>query len=108
MVKASVLAAAFAVMTVCLACSRSNNLLLGEVQAQVGTHQVRVTDCYRTSVPPPQEIKGADGKVNYRFTPCLDADILIEDEQVVVNGVSYGHVGANQSILVDHGKVSIN
>ena len=36
------------------ACSRSNNLLLGRVEAKVGTHDVVVTDCYRTSVPPPQ------------------------------------------------------
>ncbi len=33
------------------ACSRSNNLLLGEVEAQVGPHTVRVTDCYRTQAP---------------------------------------------------------
>ena len=95
-------------LALCPACSRSNNLLLGEVQAKVGSHEVRVTDCYRTSVAPPQETKGADGKVNYRFTPCRDADIVIHDEQVMVNGVSYGHVEADDAILVDHGKASIN
>ncbi|MGA7412235.1 MAG: hypothetical protein WBW33_17290 [Bryobacteraceae bacterium] len=95
-------------LVLCGACSRSNNLLLGEVQAKVGSHEVKVTDCYRTSVVPPQETKGADGEVIYRFTPCRDADVLIQGEQVTVNGVSYGHVDANDAILVDHGRVSIN
>ena len=107
-IRASVFLCTFAVMTLSSACSRSNNMLLGEVQAKVGSHEVRVTDCYRTSVSPPQETKGADGKVSYRFTPCRDADILIHDEQVLVNGVPYGHVDANDAILVDHGVVSIN
>lgn len=109
-VKASVFAASLAALTLSSssACSRSNNLLLGHVQAKVGSHEVRVTDCYRISVVPPLETKAADGKVSYRFTPCRDADILIQDEQVQVNGVSYGHVDAGDAILVDHGKVSIN
>ena len=50
------------------ACSRSNNLLLGRVEATVGTHAVVVTDCYRTSVPSPQRLEDAV----YRFTPCRD------------------------------------
>ncbi len=44
------------------ACTRSNNLLLGEVQAKVGSHDVRVSDRYRTNVDPPREIRGADGR----------------------------------------------
>ncbi len=107
-VGASAFACICALTALSSACSRSNNLVLGEVQAKVGSHEVRVTDCYRTSVAPPEETKGADGKVSFRFTPCRDADILIQDEQVMVNGVSYGHVDADDAILVDHGKVSIN
>lgn len=108
--KASVFAVSLAALTSSSssACSRSNNVLLGEVQAKVGSHEVRVTDCYRTSVAPPREIREADGKVTYRFTPCQDADIEIRDEQFQVNGVSYGHVDAGDGILVDHGSVSIN
>ena|SRR5271165_441985 len=107
-VRAPVFVASFVAITMSFACSRSNNLVLGEVEAKVGSHEVRVRDCYRTSVVPPRETKEADGRLSYRFTPCRDADVLIQDEQVLVNGVSYGHVDANDSILVDHGKVSIN
>ncbi len=84
------------------ACSDSNNLLFGQVQATVGTHTVVVTDCYRTSVPPPRK-SGAD----YRFTPCRDADITIHDETLSVNGQSYGHMNPADSVLVDHGVVSV-
>lgn len=85
------------------ACSESNNLLFGEVQATVGTYTVVVTDCYRTSVPPPRK-SGND----YRFTPCRDADVLIHGEMLSVNGQSYGHLNPADSVLVDHGVVSVN
>ena len=91
-----------------LACSRSNNLLLGEVEAQVGTHTVRVTDCYRTSIPPPERLPDVDGQPAYRFMPCRDADVGIQGGELTVNGQSYGRIGETDAVLVDHGKVSVN
>ncbi len=119
--RASVRAVSLAALTLSSswACSRSNNLLLGEVQAEVGSHHVRVTDCYRTSVDPPRETRGG-GVVSYRFTPCRDADVLVlknlvvnkmlnvNDDELTVNTVYYGRISPNDSILVDHGVVSVN
>jgi len=105
--KSSVFLVACAAAILALGCSRSNNLLLGEVEAKVGSHQVRVTDCYRASVAPPREMKEADGKLSYRFTPCRDADVLIRNDELLVNGTSYGLIGLNDAILVDHGVVSV-
>jgi hypothetical protein len=89
-------------------CSSSNNLLLGRVEAQVGTHDVVVTDCYRTSVPPPQQEKTEDGRTIYRYVPCRDADIEIRAEELSVNGKRYGVLKPGDSVTVDHGKVLIN
>lgn len=89
-------------------CSRSNNLLFGAVEAQVGRHTVRVTDCYRFSVPPPERSPDVSGQPSYRFMPCRDADVRIRGGELVVNGQSYGIIGETDSILVDHGKVSVN
>ena len=83
-------------------------MFLGEVQAQVGKHTVRVTDCYRTSVPPPQRLADVNGQPAYRFSPCRDADVHIEGAELMVNGQSYGRIGEMDSVLVDHGKVSLN
>ena len=88
------------------ACSRSNNVFLGRVEATVGGHVVVVTDCYRTSVPPPRQLEGPGGPV-YRFTPCRDADVEIRGEELVVNGVSYGRLNRSDNVLVDHGVVKI-
>lgn len=94
----------FLSIIVCItACSRSNNLLLGRVESVVGGHTVAVTDCYRTSVAPPQELDEA----SYRFTPCRDADVRIRNEDLTVNGQSYGKLKPNDSVLVDHGVVWI-
>ena len=89
------------------ACSRSNNLLLGRVQAAVGAHTVVVTDCYRTSVAPPEKVDDGHGGTTYRFMPCRDADVVIRGDELSVNGKSYGHVRPHAAILVDHGVVSI-
>ena len=83
-------------------CGRSNNLLLGEVKATAGSHKIVVTDCYRFNVDPPQQIESG-----YRYTPCRDADIVIRNDEAIVNGRSYGRLNPNDSILVDHGAVSI-
>ena len=92
------------------ACSRSNNLLLGRVEARVGSHTVVVTDCYRTSAPAPQKLEPAPpgARETYRFTPCRDADVLIRDDELVVNGASYGRIRRGDSVTVDHGKVLVN
>src|SRR5512141_2964957 len=67
------------------ACSKSNNLLLGRVEAQVGPYTVAVTDCYRTEVPPPQKLDDMpDGSPAYRFAPCKDADVRIEGTRLFV------------------------
>lgn len=68
-----------------------------------GPYTVVVTDCYRTSVPSPQKLADDD-----RFTPCRDAGVVIRNETLFVNGRSYGHLKSGDSILVDHGTVSLN
>jgi hypothetical protein len=83
-------------------CSRSNNLLLGRVEAVVAGHTVVVTDCYRTKVPEP--VPEANGAT---FTPCRDAVVVIRNEQLTVNGTSYGPLSAEARVVVDHGRVSI-
>jgi hypothetical protein len=91
------------------ACSRSNNLLFGRITAVVGSHKVIVTDCYRWEAPKPRKIEDtAEGKPSYRFTPCLDADIIIRGEELSVNGKSYGRLNPGDAVTVDHGKVLIN
>jgi len=85
-------------------CSRSNNLLLGRVEAQVGTHKIVVTDCYRTKAPDPE--RHPDGV--WQYTPCRDADIWIRGDQLEVNGRAYGRIAPNDAVLVDHGVVSVN
>ena len=86
-----------------VACSRRNNLLLGRVEAPVGAHTVVVTDCYRTSAPEPHQIEVAA----YHYMPYRDADVWIRDEELSVNGKSYGRLKPGENVLVDHGVVSI-
>jgi hypothetical protein len=89
------------------ACSQSNNLLLGRVEATVGTHSIVVTDCYRTRAPEPRKLADEAGKAVYRYMPCRDADVWIRGEELTVNGKPYGHLNPADGVLVDHGAVSI-
>lgn len=98
-----------ALIVIAASCSRSNNLLEGRVEALVGDHVVVVTDCYRTSVSPPQRLDNPSaGHSTYRFAPCRDAVIELQGAEVVVNGTSYGEVKPKDTITVDHGRVLIN
>ena len=97
----------FGLFLACSSCSRSNNLLLGRVEATVGGHTVVVTDCYRTSVTPPEKV-GGPSEQSYRFMPCRDADVLIRNDELIVNGSSYGLLKQADTVTVDHGKVLIN
>jgi hypothetical protein len=88
------------------ACGSHNNRLLGRVQETVGGHLVVVTDCYRIIAPPPvQFVEG--GQIIYRYTPCRDADVLLRDGNLIVNGRSYGRLNPHDGVLVDHTGVSI-
>ena len=89
-------------------CSKSNNLLLGRVEARVGSHVVIVTDCYRTTVPPPELLKDSADTPFYHFVPCVDADVIIRGDQLLVNGRSFGPINAGDTVTVDHGKVLVN
>lgn len=90
-------------------CSRSNTLLEGRVEAQVGDHVVVVTDCYRSSVPPPQRLDNTPARQpTYRFAPCRDAVVELRGAELVVNGTSYGELKPGDTITVDHGRVLIN
>ncbi len=90
-------------VTLLMGCSRSNNVLLGRVEAVVGEHRVVVTDCYRTSVPPPKQLPDlSDGKHVYQFMPCRDANVLIRGDELIVNETSYGPLKQGASVLVDH------
>jgi len=95
------------VVMACSACSRSNNLLLGRVEATVGGHTVVVTDCYKTSSTAPEKVGGPSEQA-YRFKPCRDADVLIRNDELIVNGSSYGLLKHADAVTVDHGKVLIN
>lgn len=92
-----------ALLSLLAACSRHNNLLLGRVETTVAGHPVVVTDCYRVSVPEPQQV----GAAEWHYTPCRDADVLIKGEELAVNGRSYGHLRPADRVLVDHGVVSV-
>lgn len=91
-----------AVGTLATGCSRSNNILLGRVEAVVAGHRVVVTDCYRTKVPVP--VAEPDGAT---FAPCRDAVVAIRRQQLTVNGSAYGPLVRDATVVVDHGQVSI-
>jgi len=91
-----------------VACSRSNNLLLGRVEGHVGGHPAIVTDCYRITVPAPDTaFRATDGRETQRWAPCRDAEIIVAGPELRVNGQPYASpLAPGDTIVVDHGAVS--
>ena len=102
------LVAFFIAVILCFGCSKSNNLLLGRVEADIDGHKIVVTDCYRTSVPGPQQEKSNDAQPVFRYAPCNDAEIVIHGRDLSVNGTRYASLNVGDAVAVDHGKVLIN
>src|SRR5262245_51664587 len=83
------------------------DLLEGHVEREVAGHHVLVTDCYRTDRPKPERLADENGVAVWKYAPCRDAVIMLRGADLQVNGRAYGALGADDEILVDHGKVSI-
>ncbi|MGI8654963.1 MAG: hypothetical protein ACR2LC_07075 [Pyrinomonadaceae bacterium] len=90
-------------------CARVEGVLLGRVETKIEDHALVVTDCYRIGGEQLIETveKSAEG-VTYKYVPCRDAVIFIKRGELIVNGKSYGMLGKNDAVTVDHGKVLIN
>lgn len=90
-------------------CARVEGVLLGRVETKIEDHALVVTDCYRIGGEQLIETveKSAEG-VTYKYAPCRDAVIFIKRGELIVNGKSYGMLGKNDAVTVDHGKVLIN
>lgn len=98
-------AAALVLLTAMLllaGCAR-NNLLLGEVHADVGGHPTTVTDCFRVHLPEPS----ASSDI-HTWAPCRDSQISLRRGDLQVNGRHYGLISAGAPIVVDHGVVSVS
>lgn len=90
-------------------CSGANNPLMGVVQADMAGHTIVVTDCYRLDAPQAEYMPfDGSGPDTWRFAPCRDTEILIDGDQLTVNGVRYGAVAPGDEIVVDHGYVYVN
>lgn len=97
------------VFTLFPACNSSQqNALLGKQQATIGGHTIVVTDCYRTDKAQAETVIDDKGATVYRFAPCKDANIEIRNEQLIVNGKSYGQIKAGVSVTLDHHQLLVN
>lgn len=87
----------------------SPNAWPGRIDAQVGGHRVVVTECYREQTPIVEQLEPtAEGEAAFRFAPCADAVIMLEGDQLTVNGIDYGSVRPGDTIVVHRGRVIVD
>ena len=60
------------------------------------------------TIEPPQALHLSGGRIEHRFVPCRDTNILIQNDNLFVNDRPYGQLTRGSSILVDHGVVSVS
>ncbi len=90
-------------------CARVEGVLLGRVETKIEDHALVVTDCYRIGGEQLIEtVEKSAEVVTYKYAPCRDAVIFIKRGELIANGKSYGMLGKNDAVTVDHGKVLIN
>lgn len=97
------------VFTLFPACNSSQqNALLGKQQATVGGHTIVVNDCYRTDKAQAEIVIDDKGATVFRFAPCKDSVIEIRNQQLTINGKSYGQIEAGASVTLDHHQLLVN
>ncbi len=89
----------------CSACSRDNNVLMGQLETDMGGHHVVVTNC-RQFFGAPKPTKFA--ATSYRYAPCKDSVVVIQGDTLFVNGLAQGTLAAGDTVIVDQGKVKIH
>jgi hypothetical protein len=84
--------------------------LLNKDQSVLGAHTVAITPCgWKLENKFAGEVKdAATGKVYYKYT-CGETIVTIRDEELTVNGRSYGKLAnATDSVKVDGSRVLVN
>jgi hypothetical protein len=84
------------------ACTNGNNPLLGRVENEVARHRVVVLGCVTSNPPEPRSTDDGGS-----WAPCKDASVAIQGTALFVNGEGYGELHDGDSVLVDHGKVTV-
>ncbi|MEO5596831.1 MAG: hypothetical protein ABIQ97_06745 [Lysobacteraceae bacterium] len=87
------------------ACSRENNVLMGQVETDMGGHHVVVTNC-RQFFGTPKPTKYA--ATSYRYAPCKGSVVVIQGDTLFVNGLAQGTLAPGDTVVVDEGKVKIH
>lgn len=94
-----------AAMLLSSACSRDNNVLMGQLETDMGGHRVVVTNC-RQFFGTPKPTKFA--ATSYRYAPCKGSVVVIQGDTLFVNGLAQGTLAAGDTVIVDQGKVKIH
>jgi hypothetical protein len=84
--------------------------LLNKDKSVLGAHQVTITPCgWKLEDKFAGSVKDeATGKTYHKYT-CGETVLTIKDEELVVNGKSYGKLAnATDSVKVDGGRVLVN
>lgn len=94
-----------ALATLSTGCSRDNNVLMGQVETDMGGHHVVVTNC-RQFFGTPKPTKFA--ATSYRYAPCKGSVVVIQGNSLFVNGLAQGRLSPGDTVIVDQGKVKIH
>ena len=84
----------------------------GHSEYQVGSHSVVVSGCTSNTIdsdPVRATVTGNPTTEQPKSTiTCDNTNIVVTEDTLQVDGKSYGHLSANDSIQYEAGKVSIN
>jgi hypothetical protein len=95
-------------MLVFQGCNASmKNRVLGRSWTYMGGHEVVIAPCYWPSRKSAGNITDATPNATYQFT-CGQTEVVIKNEELFVNGKSYGVLHKGERVGVERGLIRIN
>jgi hypothetical protein len=92
-------------IALCAGCHHSTMTLVNHGQDVINGHRVTITPCLNSTNTTLRDKSPED---SLHTMKCGETEVIINNEELVVNGKTYGKLKAGAAVAVDHGKVLID
>jgi len=92
-------------VSLCAGCHHSTMTIVNHGQDVINGHRVTITPCLHSTNT---TLKDKSPEDSLHSMKCGETEVVINNEELVVNGKSYGKLKTGAAVAVDHGRVLID
>lgn len=86
-------------------CHHAASTLVNHGQDVINGHRVTITPCLQSTN---ETLRDKSPEDSLHTMKCGETEVIINNEELIVNGKTYGTLKAGAAVAVDHGKVLVD